>query len=67
MSTETADPQTWTLAARIVFPPSGEEDTLPLYVDFGRATPIEEKPNGKVASPAEAGLFGKLRDAFKVR
>ncbi|MCA0322240.1 MAG: molecular chaperone DnaJ [Actinobacteria bacterium] len=27
----------------------------------------EEKPNGKVASPAEAGLFGKLRDAFKVR
>ena len=46
MSTETADPQTWTLAARIVFPPSGEEDTLPLYVDFGRATPIEEKPNG---------------------
>ena len=42
MSTETAaTPTTWTQVARIVFPSAGEEDTLPLYVDFGRAAPIQ--------------------------
>ncbi|MDI9628154.1 MAG: glycosyltransferase [Acidobacteriota bacterium] len=46
MSTETTGTETWTAAARIVFPPTGEEDTLPLYVDFGRAAPPEEKPTG---------------------
>lgn len=41
MTTDTQTPQTWTRVARIVFPPEGEEDTLPLYVDFGKATPID--------------------------
>jgi molecular chaperone DnaJ len=27
----------------------------------------EEKPTGRVANPTEGSLFGKLRDAFKVR
>lgn len=27
----------------------------------------EEQPNGKVTSPADGSLFGKLRDAFKTR
>ena len=27
----------------------------------------EEKPTGRLANPAEGSLFGKLRDAFKVR
>ncbi len=27
----------------------------------------EERPEARVANPAEGGLFGKLRDAFKAR
>ena len=27
----------------------------------------EERPEAKVANPAEGSLFGKLRDAFKTR
>ncbi len=27
----------------------------------------EERPEGRVASPVEGSLFGKLRDAFKAR
>jgi molecular chaperone DnaJ len=27
----------------------------------------EERPEGRVASPAEGSIFGKLRDAFKAR
>lgn len=53
MSTETAaTPTTWTQVARIVFPSAGEEDTLPLYVDFGRAAPIQtpDAPGAEAAS-----------------
>ena len=27
----------------------------------------EERPEGRVANPAEGSIFGKLRDAFKAR
>ena len=27
----------------------------------------EERPQGRVANPAEGSIFGKLRDAFKAR
>ncbi len=43
MSTQQGAPIDWTRVARIVFPPAGEEDTLPLYVDFGRTGPIKEQ------------------------
>ena len=47
MSTEIAQtPAVWTQVSRIVFPPTGEEDTLPLYVDFGRAAPVDAPDAG---------------------
>lgn len=45
-STEVAS-TVWTRVARIVLPPAGEEDTLPLYVDFGRAAPAKVVEQGK--------------------
>ncbi len=47
MSTEaTQTPTVWTQVSRIVFPATGEEDTLPLYVDFGRASPVDAPDAG---------------------
>lgn len=40
----TADVATWTTVADVVFPVDGDEDVLPLYLDHGRATVIEDDP-----------------------
>lgn len=50
MSTDQTQSSVWTRVARVVLPSAGEEDTLPLYVDFGRESSAKvdtDKP-GKV-------------------
>jgi len=58
MSTQQGAPIDWTRVAQIVFPPAGEEDTLPLYVDFGRAAPVkvrDEKSDHPVEFESSVG------------
>ena len=65
MSTQQGAPIDWTRVARIVFPPAGEEDTLPLYVDFGRTGPIKEQDGTSGPVTFEASMAADHGDLIR--